>query len=95
MPGADFDSERLRCGSLRIPVRVWRVGGARTHALRLGRLLGALRQLFLRQPFGAEFEQRTRRLGTVGQLRRGNAAGARPFEIGQQRAARIVGDRGD
>src|SRR6476659_3069850 len=38
---------RLRHGSLRIPIRVWRVGGGRTHALRLGRLLGALRQLFL------------------------------------------------
>src|SRR2546430_17098738 len=34
---------RLRYWSLRIPVRVWRAGGGRTPALRLGRLLGALR----------------------------------------------------
>ena len=55
----------------------------------------ALRQLFLRLPFGAELEKGARRLPAVGQICRRNAPGAGPFEVGQQRAARIIRDRGD
>ena len=92
-----LDLSRFRLGSLRIPVRIHRiaVGHANNPALGLGLLLGALRQLFLRLPFSAELEESTRRLPAVGQIRRRNPPGARPFEVGQQCAARIVRDRGD
>jgi hypothetical protein len=43
-------------------------------------------------PFGAKLEKGTRRLPAVGQIRRRNPAGAGPFEVGQQCAARIVCD---
>jgi hypothetical protein len=46
-------------------------------------------------PFSAEFEESTRRLPAVGQIRRRNPPGARPFEVGQQCAAWIVCDGGD
>jgi hypothetical protein len=58
-------------------------------------LPSALRQLFLRLPFSAELEKGTRRLPAVGQIRRRDPPGARPFEVGQQCAARIVCDCGD
>src|SRR5262249_8619727 len=88
---------RPRVGRLRIPVWFHRivVGRADNYALRLRFLLRALRQLFLRLPFSAELEEGTRRLPAVGQIRRRNASGGRPFEVGQQCAARIVCDRGD
>jgi hypothetical protein len=71
-------------GRLRISAWFHRivVGRANNHALRLCLLLGALREPFLRLPFGAELEQGTRRLPAVGQIRRRNASGAGPFEIG-------------
>src|SRR5262245_50174224 len=88
---------RFRRGSLRIGVRFHRiaVGHANNHALGLCLLLGALRQLFLRLPFSAELQKGARRLPAVGQIRRRDTPGARPFEVGQQCAARIVRDRGD
>jgi hypothetical protein len=88
---------RFPVGRLRILVRFHRsvVGGANNHAPRLRFLLRALRQFFLRLAFSAEFEQGTRRLAAVGQIRRRDPPGARPFEVGQQCAARIVRDRGD
>ena len=55
----------------------------------------ALRRLFLRLPFSAELEKGTRRLPAVGQIRRRDPPGTRPFEVGQQCAARIVCDCGD
>ena len=95
--GSLLGLSRFRLDSLRIPVRVHRiaVGRANNHALGLCLLLGALRQLFLRLPFSAELEKGTRRLPAVGQIRRCDPAGAGPFQVGQQCAARIVCDRGD
>ena len=92
-----LDLSRFRVGRPRIPVWFHRsvVGRPDNYALRLRFLLRALRQLFPRLPFGAELEEGTRRLPAVGQIRRRNAPGAGPFEVGQQRAARIIRDRGD
>jgi hypothetical protein len=83
--------------SLRIPVWFHRtvVGRADKDALRLRFLLRALRQLFLRLPFSAELEEGTRCRPAVGQIRRRNAPGTGPFEVGQQCTARIIRDRGD
>src|SRR5262249_40010784 len=75
---------RFWLGSLRIPVRFHRIGLGRAgdHALCLRLFLGALRPLFLRLALSAELEQGTRRLAAAGQIRRCNASGAGPFEVG-------------